>query len=346
MDSKMQLALFIRSTKMNKQFKAIIRADGNSQIGMGHIVRTSVLADELSQNMDIIYVVLEDSDKGIEFLKQKGYRVEVVDRENIYRVFNTLKADLIITDHYGINQEYIQKVRELFPVVAYISDYSNQPLEADFIINQNFMAEQLQYKTNINCKKLLGSQFAMLREEFRNASPIEINDTIMDIFVTVGGGDPNNWMQYILNQLRLDRYRYHVIIGPGFSHQKALYKAFKENKNVIFYENAKLCNIMQKCDLAISTCGSTLYELGSLGIPTIGVSLADNQIPIGNEMGEYGCIMYLGDLRHGLTMKIDQAIEQLNLDKGMRMKMQQLNQQAINPNGVLKIKEHIMKKLI
>lgn len=331
---------------MRKQLKAIIRADGNSQVGMGHIVRTSVLADELRKDMDVIYVVSKDSDKGIEFLNQKGYQVEVVDKESLFSVYEALKSDLIITDYYGIDQEYIQRVRSLFPVVTYISDYSDQPIEADFIINQNFMAEEINYQANAQCVRLLGSQFTMLREEFREIPAIEIKNNISDIFVTVGGGDPNNWMQYILEELQLDRYRYHVIIGPGFSHQEKLVKIFENKKNIIFYKNARLSDIMQKCDLAISTCGSTLYELGSLGIPTIGVSLVDNQIPIGQEMGEHGCVLYLGDLRDGLNMKLDQAIESLNVNKGMRLEMQRKNQAIINPNGVLKIKEYLMKKLL
>ncbi len=331
---------------MGRKLKGIIRADGNSKIGMGHIVRTSVLADELSKEMEIIYVVSSDSDKGIDFLQKKGYQIEVIELSDVYTVFNKLKADVLITDYYGINQEYIHKVREMFPVVAYISDYSDQFLLADFIINQNFMAEKIQYQTNDDCKKLLGSQYTMLREEFRVSELIKIENRVKDIFVTVGGGDPNNWMQYILSEVSKEQYNYHVIIGPGFSHQESLYKAFRENQNVCFYKDARLSEIMYKCDLAISTCGSTLYELGSLGIPTIGVSLADNQIPIGTEMGEYGCIRYLGDLRQGLNADLKETIKYLDRDKAIRIKMQQHNQQVINSKGVIKIREYIMKKFI
>ncbi|MCR5796546.1 MAG: hypothetical protein K6G63_01315 [Eubacterium sp.] len=35
---------------------------------------------------------------------------------------------------------------------------------------------------------------------------------------------------------------------------------------------------MQKCDIAISAAGSTLYELCACGVPTITYTTADNQI--------------------------------------------------------------------
>lgn len=47
---------------------------------------------------------------------------------------------------------------------------------------------------------------------------------------------------------------------------------------------------MEKCDVAISACGSTLYELAVCGVPTIGIIIADNQIGICEKLNNMGVI--------------------------------------------------------
>ncbi len=41
--------------------KIAIRADGGAKIGMGHIMRTLVLAKELSKNHDVFYICRVDN---------------------------------------------------------------------------------------------------------------------------------------------------------------------------------------------------------------------------------------------------------------------------------------------
>lgn len=328
----------------NRQEKVIIRADGSESIGMGHIMRTSVIAEELRKYVDVEYICMSHCHQGIDFLKKKGYLVIETNKQELIEVVATRKANAVITDDYNIDSEYIEKIRTLVPLVGYIDDDNSKRFVADFILNQNFKAEELTYKVNKGCKLFLGSKFILLREEFRKKSPIKINTKVNNVFITVGGGDPHNWLGNILREIYKGKFIYHVIIGPGFPYEDEIKEEYRYYNNIIFYKGTEISRIMIKCDMAISTCGSTLYELGILGIPTLGVSIVDNQLFIAKKMGEEGCICYLGDMRQK-NMNILESVEQLAGDKNKREKIQKRNLSNINGNGVVEVVKYILDKL-
>ncbi len=65
---------------------------------------------------------------------------------------------------------------------------------------------------------------------------------------------------------------------------------------------------MNKCDIAISGCGSTLYELAVCSVPTLGLIIADNQEKIAYKMHQKELIYNLGWYTH-LTR--DKTIENI-----------------------------------
>ena len=56
----------------------------------------------------------------------------------------------------------------------------------------------------------------------------------------------------------------------------------------------KMSNIMSSSKFALSSSGNILYELKSLDIPTICVSLVKNQKLLGQSMSKFDNIDYLG----------------------------------------------------
>ena len=104
--------------------------------------------------------------------------------------------------------------------------------------------------------------------------------------VTFGGDDAKNMTPKILAFLN-DEYPNlikNVIIGRAFQNIDDIKKYTDKNTNLIYYPDAeKMKEIMFESDIAISACGQTLNELASVGVPTIGVCTAGNQL--GNVKG-------------------------------------------------------------
>jgi spore coat polysaccharide biosynthesis predicted glycosyltransferase SpsG len=55
---------------------------------------------------------------------------------------------------------------------------------------------------------------------------------------------------------------------------------------------------MLAADVAVGAVGSTSWERAALGLPTLGIVLADNQAPVAAALADAGALILLGDVRH------------------------------------------------
>ncbi|MGO5072732.1 UDP-2,4-diacetamido-2,4,6-trideoxy-beta-L-altropyranose hydrolase [Clostridium sporogenes] len=329
--------------------KIAIRADGGSQIGMGHIMRTLVLAKELAKTNDVFYICKVDvplSSKyksGMDKVKAEGFNVVTINENNIINDLKNIAVDCLITDSYDVNEEYFNLTKGMFEITGYIDDMNLHYFNVDFIINQNIGAEEYSYKANKDTRLFLGTNYTMLREEFRKNPNKNIKKEVQNFMITVGGADPNGITNIICNYVKDLEFKFHVIIGPSFKEEnikKLIYlKNLKDNINLYF--NANMIEIMNKCDIAISACGSTLYELSACQVPTLGLIIADNQQKIAYKMDERGLIYNLGWYEE-LTKDIiiDNIKKIYKLDNRQIMIKKQKN---INKNGVGKLVMEIEK---
>ena len=329
--------------------KIAIRADGGSKIGMGHIMRTLVLAKELAKTNDVFYICKVDvplSSKykpGMDKVKAEGFNVVTINENNIINDLKNISVDCLITDSYDVNEEYFNLTKGMFEITGYIDDMNLHYFNVDFIINQNIGAEEYSYKANKDTRLFLGTNYTMLREEFRKNPNKNIKKEVQNFMITVGGADPNGITNIICNYVKDLEFKFHVIIGPSFKEEnikKLIYlKKLKDNINLYF--NANMIEIMNKCDIAISACGSTLYELSACQVPTLGLIIADNQEKIAYKMDERGLIYNLGwydELTKDIIIDNIKKIYKLNNRQAMIKK-----QKNIDQNGVGKLAIEIEK---
>ncbi|CDM68813.1 glycosyltransferase [Clostridium bornimense] len=272
---------------MNKKV-IYIRADGGSSIGMGHIMRTIILANELKKKYKIIYVCLDDKNyiNGIKFIKDRGFEVKLIlDEEEILKIENSI----IIVDKYNLSSDYYNKLAINNKVIIFDDNCTLDFYYGNIVLNQNAYAKELEYKCNSSTKLLLGNDYTLLREEFRMKTPIEVNSDVKNIMITLGGSDDRNLTEIIIKQLIDEEFTIHIIIGQAFIHEAALRKY--ESDNVILYKNPSISDVMKKSDILICGCGSTIYEGLKLGVPIIGLVLAENQVNLGKYLSKNNIII-------------------------------------------------------
>lgn len=321
-----------------------IRTDGGPRTGMGHIMRTLVLAKELIKykNNKVFFICLKGDEykKGRESILKEGFNIELVTQCNLFENLKKIHANLLITDSYNINEEYFNKTKNMFSKTAYIDDMNLHYFNVDFLINQNIGAEELKYKVNKDTNLMLGAKYIMLREEFRNTSQKHIKEKVSNIMITVGGADPYHITEIILSYVQDLNYNFHVVVGPSFCNIEK-FKIF-ENKNIKFYYNADMYTLMKQSDMAIATCGSTLYELALCGIPTIGIIIAKNQQRIGDKLNDMEIIKNIGWYNEVSRDVLVHNIEILANDKSLRCNMSEKASKIIDGNGVKRIVDKII----
>jgi UDP-2,4-diacetamido-2,4,6-trideoxy-beta-L-altropyranose hydrolase len=334
--------------------KILIRADGGKGIGMGHVMRMLVLANELKKRCEVIFLCINnDNDKylaGIKKIKENGFIVELINEDNIIseiiRIQQKQKADVLITDSYDVDEHYFDELEPYFDKTAYIDDNNICRINADIIINQNINANEYKYNTypNKKTKFLLGSKYILLRDEFRKQSKKKVKLEVKDIIVTVGGMDDNGLTLKVIEALTDFKGNLHVIIGGAFE-EKLIENILKFKSNelkIIPYENAVMSEVMEKCDLAISGCGSTLYELCALGIPTIGIVIADNQKKIAEFMDGKHAIINTNNIIYEDSTMFRQIVFNVIYNVDIRKNLVKESRKCISINGAKSLCEEIL----
>lgn len=320
-----------------------IRADGGSSIGMGHIMRTLTLANEFKRCGYCVIYLCEDKfeyKEGINKIKNSAFEVILLQNNQINCIINkNLYRDCLIVDSYNVNEEYFNIAKQYFQLVGYFDDMNLYYFNVDFIINQNLNSEFLEYRTNKNTKMFTGCRYTMLRSEFLRAKRKNIGNKVENILITLGGSDFHNLTQNIIGYIKTMKYKFHVVIGPSFIHEKDLEKF--ESENVILHKNANMAELMEMTDMCISACGSTLYELAYIGIPTVGIIVAKNQELLAYSMEKEKIILNMGWYNKLNKKKVVRIIKQVIFDYERRKNMSFKGKNLIDGKGA----ERIVKEL-
>jgi UDP-2,4-diacetamido-2,4,6-trideoxy-beta-L-altropyranose hydrolase len=326
--------------------KVGIRADGGYSIGMGHIMRTLVIAKELSKTNEVFYICADSNEyeKGINKILSEGFQIKFINQVSMKENMKIINADVLITDSYNVDEDYFNFTKKQFSKTVYIDDTNLFYFNVDIIINQNIGAENLDYKCNKDTKLLLGSKYAMLRNEFRNNYTIKLKKNVKEIMITLGGADPFNVTEKILSYVYDAKYNYHVVIGPSFQYTGFIQKY--DNDNIIFYNNANMFDIMSKCDIAISACGSTLYEFCACGIPVIGILIAENQKLTTEKLEKIGAIKNIGWYNEFSKNILLNSISSMDKNLKLREKMRNVSLSIIDGVGVNRICSELLTFII
>jgi len=286
-----------------------LRADGNSEIGIGHVIRTLALGKMLSPEFNCTLVTRFGSDflerearkanLEIKYLSQLGSHFE----EFIQMLTG---EELVVLDNYYFDSEYQQSIKKKNCSLVVIDDLHDGHFFADLIINHSPSAKPSFYSCESNTKLLLGLDYALLREPFlsyatKNLAPKETLDHILICF---GGSDLQNLtFRYTKDLLTLTEEmgypQVSVILGPSYLHSNTIREISQRNFQIFKgLDQNEMFNLMTKIDLAIVPASSILLEIIALNKAYITGYYADNQKEIANYFSKLNG-SYLGDLRTG-----------------------------------------------
>lgn len=295
----------VRKNAMSTGKRIWIRADANEQIASGHLARTLSIACELRTMGAEVRFVLADDKSREWFLaltkkaaEEKNWRVCVLGipygmPERELPLLATLakeeRPDWILVDSYAVSPDWFSKLRKALwddektcsPCLAFIDDERAFDPDVDLVINYDPDSENLERFYHTASVRLLGPQYAPLREQFADRRLL-IRPAVRKILISTGGTDPFGMAEKLFSILSglLPALNF-AFLAPGHPRVE------------------KVADLLTDCDLAVSAAGTTLYELCACGVPTLAFSMADNQTLFARQMAEEGAVTYLGDVRDG-----------------------------------------------
>jgi len=215
------------------------------------------------------------------------------------------KFNLIVTDHYGISEQWENKVRNITNCITVIDDLADRRHICDFLIDQNYFKNfesRYNFLTNDNCNKLLGPNYTLLRDEFSDLRtelpPFEIRFSQKIITIFFGGTDPDGYSEKALRGLlcKLDEsYNINVILGKSNPNIDRLKKYEKQFDRVTLYiQVSNMSEHIGQSLLFVGAIGATTWERCFCGTPGLVSSIAENQIQAAIDLHEISAHFYLG----------------------------------------------------
>ncbi len=270
------------------------RADGDSKIGLGHVVRSLALVEMLKEDFDCQFISVN---------LPKSLRTQIVEvcelidcpifedikEEAIFLTENIFtEKDIIVLDGYHFKTEYHQILKNRGCIIVCIDDIHAYHFIADLIINHAGGISSQQYSAEPYTNFCLGLEYALLRKPFQEIARNKsyVNQSNESIFICMGGADPNNDILDVLKECETasNVESCFLIIGSAYNHKIQLEEYIKNTTLNIKLLNdlsaEELVFYMKKCGMAITAPSTISYEYLSVGGLLFLYQTADNQADI------------------------------------------------------------------
>lgn len=344
-------------------FSVVIRADANSLVGMGHIMRCLSIADSfvsVYNDVRIMFVLADDS--VAQLVNDKGYETFVLGSD--YSVMDDelslwtdqLLADVVVVDSYYVTASYFKKIKDYgVGKLVYIDDLCSSPYPVDIIINYNVYAPDLDYEalySSSEYKKpmiMSGPTYTPLRSMFRGVEKKNQKRIVENVILSTGGADSYHIAVNFIKELLANNdmvFNYHILIGALNTDRDEIESLVLNNDRITIHENVSdMRTLLSKMDIAVSAAGTTLYEICTCGVPLITYVIADNQIQGAAAFEKMGLTESLGDLRNekNPSLTILCGIGELAADYERRCEIGERMQMMIDGYGADRIINGIME---
>jgi len=306
-----------------------IRVDAGPQIGTGHLMRMLTLADALKQKGARVRFVsrciplhlqrtLEG--KGHEFMALPAAPMSDVtgdlahshwlnvdqmrDAEDTRQALSDVPWEWLIVDHYALDARWEGALRACARRIFVIDDLADRTHDCDILLDQNLVETlEMRYvgKVPAGCRTLLGANYALLNpiyEELHDQVPAR-SGPIRRLLIFFGGADRDNLTGRSLAAfLSLKRRDIEVdaVIGSSSPHAAGVRYLASDHANVRVHDHLPtLAPLMAKADLALGATGATSWERLCLGLPSLVVTMADNQHHVATYLHKEKLVEWLGD---------------------------------------------------
>ncbi len=260
----------------------LIRCDASTAIGLGHITRCLVLANEFRDAGHKVIFAMKNHMLGIEKAIENNFEVLVASDDKfdydkwIQKIANDKNINIFIGDvRDGLPIETINKLKEKKILTVAIDEPSEYRKACDLCFYPPVpQVDELDWN-GFKGEIYKGWEYVILRPEFYKDYK-KVKNVIPNILVMMGGTDPYNLTLEVVKQLLSleEEINISVVIKKDHLDYNAI-KALGNNINV-YSEIVNIAEFLTKIDFGIISFGVSAYELLAMQIPAIHICLDED----------------------------------------------------------------------
>ena len=289
----------------------LFRVDSSSKIGLGHVMRCLVLAEQYKKD-NIVFATQNLEGNANQKIIDEGYKLILLNDGSVNQLIqkiDELNVDMVIFDHYGINYNFERAIKEGSGVKILSFDDIYEKHYCDILLNHNIYADAGKYKSLVPdfCEIRCGEKYTLVRDEFKKKEikKNQLNKGKLVVFVCLGGADANNISFPVLEIL------------SGFDNVIVNLATTNSNKNIDQllgfskqYEDINICidcnvaELMSNSNFSIITPSVIVHEAIIVKLPFIAILTADNQEMMYQYLCENNYPVFRQDELNELRMEI------------------------------------------
>lgn len=260
-------------------------------------------------------------------------------QEAIRKAFGA--ADWLVVDHYALDARWEAALRPCAKRLMVIDDLADRAHDCDLLLDQNFFRDgdkRYSGKTPSRCGQMLGPRYALLQPEYaelRERIPSR-EGSVRRILVSFGAADASNLAGMAIEAfLSLDRLdiELDVVANQSSPHAESLRRQTAARPNIHLHGALpSLAPLIARADLAIGACGATTWERLCLGLPSLVITLADNQRQIAAELARQGAIRLLGHVGEVDVVALARVLREL-VNEGLPEAWSQACRELVDGRG-------------
>lgn len=269
------------------------------------------------------------------------------DAEEVIGIINDggAQPDWLVVDHYALDANWESRLRPYCRRLLAIDDLADRNHDCDLLLDQNLVARMFDRYTDrvpARCGLLLGPKFALLQPPYAELhSNVSLRaGKIRRILVFFGGSDPANLAGKAIDaflSLGQPDIEMDIVINPDGPHAAAVRGQVEGKRQIHLHERLpSLAPLMARADLAIGAGGSTSWERCCLGLPSLVVTIAENQRPIAAELDRQGLVRWLGDLEEVDTAILASRMREI-VDRGLAPEWSERCHRLVDGKGTVRV---------
>lgn len=294
--------------------------DSSRELGAGHIMRCLALAEAIAAEHKIKakFYCQDLPGRITDVIVDRGFPVEDCPQD-VAKLAGL--ASVFVVDRKDAKVEWERALRSTGRV-AVLDDVPMIFHAADVLINGNpFGPDENPYLNLVNadCRLMVGPQYNLFADDlFAAAETAAIPRTqVRRILICFGGTDPRADTPRALSELRMiDEFlgdvTVDVVVGPGSlgaDWVPGLTKILPGEQIHLAPKN--LAQLLASADLAIGAGGCMLWERALVGLPSVVVAAAENQVRISRIAHKSGACTFLGRSAELQTGQISDAVKEI-----------------------------------
>ncbi len=320
--------------------RVLIRVDASILIGTGHVMRCLTLARALAEEGAEVCFVSRDHPGNLNaYIEASGFPVLEIsgdgvgggafpgdsphahwlggsweaDARQTARHAAARRADLLIVDHYALDARWEAEVGVLPERIVVIDDLADRPHGCALLVDANLGRRARDYAGLVpsGAIVLAGAEYALLRAEFAAAREKSLarrrDPALRRILVAMGGVDMPNATGRVLDAFDAsvlpDACQITIVLGsraPWLDEVRSA--AVKQRRPTeVLIDVTDMAELMADSDLAVGGAGVTAWERGCLGLPTLIVTIADNQLAGAKALADTGAARWVGGVEDVAT---------------------------------------------